>query len=447
MNSSDGLFFDWSGGRGEHKASLQDETLRDGLQASYVRHPSLSEKQELLHLMSGIGIEGADIGFPASSERQFNDVVELARFASRNRIKMQLSCAGRTLGCDIDAIIRAADTAGEVLEADLFIGSSEIRRLVQRWNLSQMQRSVAETVALGVRSGLPVMFVTEDTTRADPQTLKVLYNAAIESGANRICASDTVGAANPSVVRRLLGYLSSEIIRDKPVHLDWHGHRDRGLDVANSLAAVWAGAERVHGSALGVGERSGNTPMEQLLVNFHLEEISRYELTLLATYVERASQVLDLPIAVNGPIVGADAFITASGVHADAIWKAKQEDRNDLAALVYAPFDPAVVGRTIDVRVGPLSGIANVRLAVSNLGLPYDDHAANLLLDHAKNGARVLDPSEFRRLYEAACGTDRLQALTRTRTDVRQGKKQDQVGTKQTRHLGEVHLGDAVATT
>jgi 2-isopropylmalate synthase len=402
VNASSDLLFDWSHPGTEVRASLQDETLRDGLQAAYVRHPSLQEKQELLYLMGQIGIEGADIGFPASGDRQFDDVVNLATFAARNHLKIGLSCAGRTVESDILAIVSAAEIAGEVLEADLFIGSSEIRRVIQQWDLAEMQRAVADMVAFGVRHGLPVMLVTEDTTRAHPETLKALYRSAIESGATRICAADTVGAANPTTVMRLLTFLRREVICGESVRLDWHGHRDRGLDVANSLTAVYAGAERIHGSALGVGERSGNTPMEQLLVNFQLEHMSDYQLTALSDYVSRASEVLDVPIPINAPIVGQDAFVTASGVHADAIWKANEERRPDLAALVYAPFDPALVGRAVDVRVGPLSGKANVRLALNNLGLPYDDATASALLSHVKGGSRVLSQPELRALYEAA---------------------------------------------
>jgi 2-isopropylmalate synthase len=412
------LLFDWSdAGAGQARvAGLQDETLRDGLQAAYVRHPLLHEKQELLALMSQIGIEGADIGFPGSGERQFDDVTALAVFATRNHLPINLSCAGRTVASDAIAVVRAADTAGTPLEADLFIGSSEIRRLVQQWDLDMMQKTVAESVSIVVRHGLPVMFVTEDTTRAHPETLKALYRSAVDSGATRICAADTVGAANPSTVRHLLAFLRREVIGDQPVALDWHGHRDRGLDVANSLAAVRAGAERIHGSALGVGERSGNTPMEQLLVNFQLEGFGQYELTTLAGYVRRASQILGIPIPINAPMVGGDAFATASGVHADAIWKAGEEHRSDLAALVYAPFDPALIGRVVDVRVGPLSGKANVRLALRNLGLPCSDELASAVLEHVKNGEGVMSDREL----TTFCDTRRTRffCLEETREDV-----------------------------
>ena len=156
---------------------------------------------------------------------------------------------------------------------------------------------------------MPVQFVTEDSTRSAPDVLRSLYGVAIRSGAMRVCIADTVGHSTPTGATRLVEFVKGLVAEIDPrVRIDWHGHRDRGLSVANALAAWGAGADRCHGTALGVGERSGNSPIELLLVNLQLLGWIDRDLTSLSRYAELASRALGVPIAHNAPIVGADAF-------------------------------------------------------------------------------------------------------------------------------------------
>ena len=187
-----------------------------------------------------------------------------------------------------------------------------------------MLRVSEEAVTFAVRQGLPVMYVTEDTTRARPETLKALYGNAIRWGARRLCLADTTGHATPSGVRNLVRFVRDEIISPsgEDVKLDWHGHRDRGLGIANCLAAIEAGVDRVHATALGVGERVGNTEMDLLIVNLRLLGLYTHDVSRLPEYCRLAAEATGVPIPVNYPVVGADAFRTGTGVHAAAIVKA-----------------------------------------------------------------------------------------------------------------------------
>ena len=374
---------------------LQDETLRDGLQAPYVPQITLEQRQTMLHIMEELGIEGADIGFPGSGEKRLLEVIGLARYKQENGLSIKLSCAGRTVENDVTAIIRAAEVAGEPIEADLFIGSSDIRKISQDWELEGMKKSVEKSVTLAVAHGLPVMFVTEDTTRATEETLMALYEVAIDVGATRICIADTNGAVDQVQTRLLVRFVRERIIRGRDIKLDWHGHRDTGFDMANSLEAALAGVDRVHGTALGVGERSGNTKMEQLVVNFHNRGLKTSNLGYLLEYAHYASKVLQMPIPVNEPIIGAESFSTASGVHADAIQKARMKGRPDLAALVYSPFDPGLIGRKEEIRVGPLSGKSNVELVLQDLNIEYDGVMVQVILDLAKASNNILSQDEI----------------------------------------------------
>lgn len=393
--------YDWAGEANYPPIELQDETLRDGLQAPYVVHPTIEQKLYLLHLMEKIGLEGADIGYPGSGERHLRDVIELSKNKLSNGYKIKLSCAGRTTKEDIFPIIQASEAAGEPLEADLFIGSSEIRKIVQEWDLDDMKKKVWDSVTLAVQNGLPVMFVTEDTTRAYPQTLLQLYRTGLEAGASRICLCDTVGIATPLHTRNLIAFTRNQIIGDKKIKLDWHGHRDTGLDIANGLEAAMCGVDRIHGTALGVGERAGNALMHLLVANFNRLGISHYKAQYLEEYSTFASTILQIPIPVNEPIVGREAFNTASGVHAAAIFKARQRGLLDLANTVYSPYNPRIVGRDVDIRIGPMSGKANVELVLEKLGLTSNEELVERILQYAKNSGHILTDKEVRRMVES----------------------------------------------
>ena len=329
---------------------FQDETLRDGLQCPSVVDPPIQGKLEILHLMAKLGIHGADVGLPGAGARAAADGTRIVEEIRNHRLDVKPSCAGRTLKVDIDPIAEISDETGVLLEADLFLGSSPVRQYAEGWELDQQLRIVDDAVSYAVKRGLEVMFVTEDTIRSHPETLRRLYTTAIECGAIRICLCDTVGHATPEGVRALVRF-AREIVKEcgANVAIDWHGHRDRGLDVANTLAAVEAGADRIHGTALGIGERVGNTPMEHILLNLRLSEVIKNDLTYLPDYVEAVHRHCQVPLPENWPGLGRDSFRVVSGDRQRLIHDALERGRLELAEALFSSVPPSLVGRCLQV--------------------------------------------------------------------------------------------------
>ncbi len=393
--------FDWSDPNGQSQprmAMLDDETLRDGLQSPSVIDPPTDVKIQILHLMNSLGIETADVGLPGSGPRQRDAVERLCREIADERLQIGANCAARTMVADIQPIADVVQKTGVPIEACVFIGSSPIRQYAEEWDLEHVLRLTKEAVEFAVREGLEVMYVTEDTIRASPDHLRVLFEAALAAGAKRLCLCDTVGAAVPHGVKNLVTWVKSlldELDMAEEIGIDWHGHRDRGLDVANTLAALEAGATRVHGTALGVGERVGNTPMEQLLVNLKLLGWRNDDLTVLPDYVETVSKAVGVPIPVNTPIIGRDAFRTATGVHAAAVIKAQRKGQSWLADRVYSGVPASWVGRGQEIEIGHMSGASNVVFYLSQRGLPASQEVVQAVLAEAKKAEQLLTEEEI----------------------------------------------------
>jgi 2-isopropylmalate synthase len=408
----DRLIYDWSahGGapsRPPEAAMLDDETLRDGLQSPSVIDPPLETKIRLLHLMDRLGIETANVGLPGSGPRQLEAVEALCREIADNDLRIRPNCAARTMVVDIQPIADVVQRTGVPIETCVFIGSSPIRQYAEEWELERILRFTTEAIEFALGEGLEVMYVTEDTIRAAPEDLRQLFTAAIDRGARRLCLTDTVGAAVPSAVRNLVTWvreLLEELGVADRVGIDWHGHRDRGLDVANSLAALEAGATRTHGTALGVGERVGNTPMEQLLVNLKLLGWRDDDLSALPEYVETASAAVGVPIPVNMPIVGRDAFRTATGVHAAAVIKAKRKGAAWLADRVYSGVPASWIGREQEIEIGHMSGASNVVFYLETRGLPTAPEIVQAVLARAKQAEQLLTEEEVLEAVQEARG-------------------------------------------
>ncbi|MBE0591398.1 MAG: 2-isopropylmalate synthase [Gemmatimonadales bacterium] len=408
--SEEQLIYDWSRHDSRNPARpavamLDDETLRDGLQSPSVVDPPLQTKIRILHLMNSLGIETADIGLPGSGPRQREAVERLCREIADEKMRIRGNCAARTMIVDIQPIADVMQRTGVPLEAAVFIGSSPIRQYAEEWDLEHILRHTKEAVTFAVAEGLDVMYVTEDTIRANPDDLRTLLTAAIDAGAHRVCLCDTVGAAVPTGVRNLVAWVTRLLeelgVADR-VGIDWHGHRDRGLDVANTLAALEAGATRVHGTALGVGERVGNTPMEQLLVNLKLLGWRNDDLTALPEYVETVAHAVNMPIPVNTPIVGRDAFRTATGVHAAAVIKANRKGASWLADRVYSGVPASWIGRAQEIEVGHMSGGSNVIYYLQSRGLPTDPDVVQAVLAVAKTSERLLTEEEILEAVQGA---------------------------------------------
>ncbi len=404
MKSSE-LIYDWNR---IHPASLRpmgrvllnDETLRDGLQSPSVRDPSIQEKIPILHLMETLGINSLDLGLPGAGPRAVEHVEALAREIVGHRMKIRANCACRTHPNDIRPIAEIVQRTGLKIEAATFIGSSPIRRFTENWSDDFLLETTESAVKYAVSLGLDVMYVTEDTTRCDPEMVKRLYSTAINCGARAICICDTAGHATPMGTFALVQFIIKEVVKPsgEKVRVDWHGHCDRGLAIANSMAALVAGAECVHATALGIGERVGNTQMDQMLLNLKLMGIPPWadqDLTKLKEYCLAVSRATGVPIPVNYPVVGEDAFRTATGVHAAAVIKAYKKNDIELANTVYSGVPSHVFGLEQVIDVGPMSGKSNVLFWLERRGIPASDDVVESVYRRAKASDHTLSEAEI----------------------------------------------------
>jgi 2-isopropylmalate synthase len=390
------LIYDWNhdavaAGPTKPIAMLDDETLRDGLQSPSVRTPTIDEKIEILHHMDALGIDTADIGLPGAGPKVARDVERLARAIGDGRMKIRANCAARTVVDDIRPIADIQQRTGVPIECCAFIGSSPIRQYAEGWSLDFLQKATEQALTFAVKEGLTTMYVTEDTTRADPESLRRLFTAAIRAGAERLCVADTVGHATPNGAKAVVNFVKSLVQElGADVGIDWHGHRDRGFGVASSIAALEAGATRLHGAALGIGERCGNTQIDLLMVNLVMMGYRDNDLSGLPAYARAVARVCDVRIAPNYPVIGADAFRTATGVHAAAVVKAFRKGDRALMDAVYAAVPASLVGRQQEIEVGPMSGKSNVVFWLESRGLPATEEIVDRVFAAAKASNRTL---------------------------------------------------------
>ena len=404
MNASE-LIYDWNQQtpaplRPSKPVLLNDETLRDGLQSPSVRDPLISEKIEILYLMEALGIQGLDLGLPGAGPRAVEHVEALAKEIGKNRLKIQANCAARTHENDIRPIAEIVQRTGLNITAATFLGSSPIRRHIENWSDDFLLETTEKAVKFAISLGLQVMYVTEDTSRCDPQMVKRLYSIAINHGARAIVICDTAGHATPMGAYALVKFVIDEVVKPsgEKIRVDWHGHCDRGLAVANSMAALMAGADCVHACALGVGERVGNTQMDQMLVNLKLMGIVPWkdqDLTELKDYCHAVSKATGVHIPPNYPVVGEDAFRTATGVHAAAVIKAFKKNDVELANAVYSGVPSQLFGLEQIIDIGPMSGKSNILFWLERHGMQANEELVERIYTRAKSSDHTLTDDEI----------------------------------------------------
>ncbi|MCE9573445.1 MAG: LeuA family protein [Deltaproteobacteria bacterium] len=403
------LIYDWNSVEKVAKISPKrriqflDETLRDGIQSPSVVDPSIDDKLRLVDLAASLGIDTMDIGLPGAGKRAVEDVTTIAEHIRDAKLPIKIACAARTHVNDIQAVIDISQKVGVEIEVLSFIGSSPIRQYAEDWDLARMLKLSADAIDLARRHSLPVGYVTEDTTRSRPEVLHRLFTNAVEHGASRLVVCDTVGHATPDGIRNLLKFtrnLLNGIGRDD-VGIDWHGHNDRGLGVVNSIFAIEYGADRVHGTALGIGERVGNAALDQILLNLKLlGELPEHDLSKLLLWCKVASQATRIPIHPQYPLAGTDAFRTATGVHAAAIIKAEKKGHAWLADRIYSGVPAGMFGRSQEIEVGHYSGESNVLYWLRKRGFEPTPPLVQAIFNAAKRGNRVLTDEEILQLIK-----------------------------------------------
>jgi 2-isopropylmalate synthase len=399
----DKLIYDWNL-TGDHPARppqtiyLNDETLRDGLQSPSAATPTLDEMIAHLHNCAAVGIHALNIGLPGAGPLVEQQVEALAREIRDAKLPLFPNCAARTVAADIEPIARGSQKIGIPIEAATFIGSSAIRMEVENWDLDFALKCVTDAIELVKKEGLPSMFVTEDTVRAQPEIVEALYGTAIDLGADRIVICDTTGHITPWGVANLLGFVSGLMEKKGvagKVSMDWHGHMDRGLGVINNIAAIEAGADRLHGTALGIGERAGNAPLDLTMVNLKLMGWIDNDLTGLGRYVRHGAKICGFEIPSTYPVFGSDAFETGTGVHAAAVIKALNRGDSWLANRVYSGVPADDFGLSQKIRVGPMSGKSNVVFWLEAHGYDTHEPTVDAIFDAAKDSRRMLTDEEI----------------------------------------------------
>ena len=428
--STSGLIYDWNtAGNGyphrDRPVEFDDESLRDGLQSPSVKDPDIGTKIRLLHLMDALGIHSVDLGLPGAGPRARADITELCLEIQRSGLRIRPNCAVRTVVDDVASLARISQRVGFAIESAMFIGSSPIRQLAEDWSLEHMLKLTEEAVSFSVQNGLPVMYVTEDTCRAMPDTIRQLYRCAINAGATRVCVADTVGHITPRGVRNVIPYVRQLIAETDPsIKIDWHGHNDRGLGVINTITAMTSGVDRVHATALGIGERVGNCSMDQLLINLQLMGYIDTDLMPLREYVETASRATGVPIPINYPVFGVDAFRTATGVHAAAIIKARRKGDDFLADRIYSGVPAGMVGMNQRIEVGFMSGMSNVVHWLHEHGIEPKEPLVEAILRAAKESNRVLTEEELLQV----CKFEQMQVEEPLKLDTLQSWKKEVAG-------------------
>lgn len=381
----------------KRRIQFLDETLRDGIQSPSVVDPSIDDKLRLVELANELGIDTMDIGLPGAGKRAVEDVTTIADHIKAGKLRVKASCAARTHQNDVQAIIDISQKVGIEIEVLCFIGSSPIRQYAEDWDLAKMLKLSADAIDLARKYNLPVSYVTEDTTRSRPEILTKMFSTAVEHGAQRLIVCDTVGHATPDGIRNLLKFTRNLLdgLGRPDVGIDWHGHNDRGLGVVNSIFAIEYGADRIHGTALGIGERVGNAALDQIMLNLKLlGELPDHDLTKLVLWCKTASQATRVPIHPQYPLTGSDAFRTATGVHAAAIIKAEKKGDSWLADRIYSGVPAGMFGKEQEIEIGHYSGESNVVYWLKKRGYEPTKELVASVLGEAKRGNRVLSDDE-----------------------------------------------------
>ena len=414
MNEND-LIFDWNvvdydfsrdANNHPHEVWFDDETLRDGLQSPSARNPTIAEKIELLSYMERLGMQKVDLGLPGAGPFHLEHIEALLAHIKDNDYSIRPGCAVRTLMSDIEPLVDLQAKYEMEIQASAFLGTSPIRQYAEGWTMEKLLSTMETAVSYAVDNDVPVMFVTEDTTRSKPEDIKKIYHRAMELGVRRLCICDTCGHVTPNGVKKLLSFIDEEVIKDggyqrRDIEVNWHGHHDRGLGVANNIAAVAAGADVIHGTALGIGERAGNAPLDQTLVNFSLMGIINNDLTLLDEYMKKANQYIEVPLPRNYPVFGKDAFETGTGVHASAVIKAMKKGDHWLADRVYSGVPAGEFGLQQKVRIGHMAGRSNIIWWLESRGIEASDELVSHIFDVAKSQRRLMEDSEIEAVITA----------------------------------------------
>lgn len=380
-----------------------EDDVREALQNVRVRRPSLQQRTELLLLSSRVGVDVSFIGFPAASAAELEQCDALVDFIERRALPVQPVLMCRALESDLKPILAIQRRHSVQVLVDLYLSSSPIRSYVENWDLGAMLRRIAEVARIVADEGMHFRIAFEDSTRTPPDVLTTCVEAALDTETECVVLNDTAGDCTPAGAAEHARFVAEMIAAQKPsVRLAWHGHNDKGLALANSLAAIDGGADLISGTFTGLGERTGNLALEQLIYLLAAGGNTTYNLEQLTPMCALMTACTEVPIPDRQPIVGADVFSTSTGTHATALLKARARGP-DFEDSVYSAVAASSLGRTQTILLGPNSSLPAVRdvLSTMPLGTSYAEAEAEAVLAYCKRHhstlhsqadiARVLD--------------------------------------------------------
>ncbi len=412
------------------RTELVSECLRDGLHG-VSSYPSQEKLIEYVQALEKLGIHHATVGIYSGEKNAIADSIK-ALLAQMRDIAPSVTplllclCTNESLKWALECKEIHPKT-----EVFIFMGSAPSRRLAQGWDLDFILGKLKYFVAEAVKHGLPVIGATEHTTQTPPDELRQLIQVQVEQGAYRFCIADTIGIARPGGAYRITRFVQSVVseLGMGHVQIDWHGHRDMGNGLANAMAAITAGANRIHVVSRGVGERAGNVPLEEVLLNFStiLDEAtlsSPWHLEQLLRILSLYEAMVEVPTPEHGAL-GKRYNHTTLGIHTDAILKVNLmaekafQERNEymglrlqkMARTIYSAVDPLVVGGSNSVGVSPWSGQSSVKLAHLLSGRPaasLSPETIDAILMKAKELGRELEAYELEQFFTMTAVKERV---------------------------------------
>ena len=386
--------YSWNEERRNAPLVLVEDDTRDALQSVAVARPTTDERRDLLERVSRLGVHLSFIGFPAVSAVEHAECQALVSYIAERRLAIRPVLMARAVAIDLDRIIDIQQASGCAIVADLYVSISSIRLRAEGWDLVRLLRDLVAVASRAANNGLDFRLAFEDSTRAVPNDLKSAVEAALDVGAPTIVLNDTVGSSHPSGAARHVAFVGDLVARaGADAAIAWHGHNDKGLALANALAAVDAGATIVSGTFLGVGERAGNIPLEQLILALAERGQFGSDLDELPLICALFAARMGWSIPPNQPLIGADVFSTGTGTHAAALLKARHLGR-EWEDAIYSGVSAAALGREQSILIGPNSGRAAVRAVLDELSIEVNDDVVEQVLEHCKRAAKCLRTRE-----------------------------------------------------
>jgi len=375
------------------RVSIHDATLRDGEQTPGVVF-SVADKIAIAEKLDEVGVDRIEAGMPAVSDQDFEAIKRISGLG----LKSKIYTFARAINADIDKAVECG-CHGVIIEVP--IGYPKLRYQF-KWTWEDVLNKSVGVINHAKSSGLHVVYFPYDTTRAREEDLRNLLSRIIlDAPPDAVGVVDTMGCALPGAIKHMVRLVKS--LTKLPVEV--HTHNDFGMAVATELAGVEAGAECVHSCANGLGERTGNAALEELIVALHVLYGYRthYDLSKLPELGELVSRLSGFDIAANKPILGGRNFTRESGIGVDLVVK---------EPLAMFGTHPALTGRRGEVVLGKKSGKASIAYHLEQLGITgIDDQMVAEMLRCVKekgiNKRGLLTPEEFRDIVDRVLGAVR----------------------------------------